>query len=507
MTDDAVQGPTDGPSQDWMKLLRDLLGDKADEALESMRAAGFDFNQLSELAEGQPGQIQAAFDQVRRLFTATGSEDVDWQIAEELARQTALQGGDVSLGESAQRTVAEALSVAELWLDAQTTFPPGTAQSVAWSRSEWVHQTLPIWKQFSEPIASSIADAMATAMAANLPEDGGPFGTQGDTIMRKLGGAVFSMQVGQAVGTLAREVFGGTDVSIPVVREPINALVPMNVDAFASELDVPMEETRIFLALREAAHTRLFTHVPWLRGHLIGLVEAYAREITIDMDRMEDAVRSVDPTNPEELQRAISTGVFTIETTPAQDAVLSRLETALALVEGWVDHVAAAAATDRLPHAAALREMLRRRRAAGGPAEHTLTTLVGLELRPRRARDAAKLWGIIEGVSGQQGREAVWAHPDLLPTAEDLDSPESFFQRQHEAAEADAEVDAALAQILADEDSFGESIGTDSAAATAADSSAPDSDEGKSAAEGQGDAGAGDDGPGDEAPFGGGSQS
>jgi putative hydrolase len=119
-------------------------------------------------------------------------------------------------------------------------------------------------------------------------------------------------------------------------------------------------------------------------------------------------------------------GMFEPEESPAQQAALARLETALALVEGWVDTVVAAAAGDRLPSAGALRETLRRRRAAGGPAEQTFATLVGLELRPRRLREAATLWERLHDVRGVEGRDAVWAHPDLLPSADDLDDPDAF---------------------------------------------------------------------------------
>jgi len=167
-------------------------------------------------------------------------------------------------------------------------------------------------------------------------------------------------------------------------------------------------------------------HVPWLRQHLLGAVEAYARGITVDASRLEDLVGQIDPTNPEALQEAMTGGLFEPEDTPEQKAALARLETALALVEGWVDAVVHAAAAPHLPHAAALRETLRRRRATGGPAEQTFATLVGLELRPRRLRDASRLWASLADARGADGRDALWAHPDLLPTAKDLDDPDGF---------------------------------------------------------------------------------
>jgi putative hydrolase len=183
---------------------------------------------------------------------------------------------------------------------------------------------------------------------------------------------------------------------------------------------------RLYLALRESAHHRLFAHVPWLRAHLLDAVAAYARGISVDTSRLQEAMGTIDPTDPESLQQALTGGMFEPEDSPEQKAALARLETALALVEGWVDEVVDAAAAGRLPAAGALRETVRRRRASGGPAEQTFASLVGLELRPRRLRDAADLWRLVLEARGQDGREAVWAHPDLVPTAEDLDDPAGF---------------------------------------------------------------------------------
>jgi putative hydrolase len=133
------------------------------------------------------------------------------------------------------------------------------------------------------------------------------------------------------------------------------------------------------------------------------------------------------------VQRALTGGadggLLVLQPSPEQEAALARLETALALVEGWVDELANAAAVEHLPKAAALREAVRRRRAVGGPAEQTFATLVGLELRPRRLREAAALWAKLQDVRGVDGRDALWGHPDLLPSAADLDDPDAFVKR------------------------------------------------------------------------------
>jgi putative hydrolase len=217
--------------------------------------------------------------------------------------------------------------------------------------------------------------------------------------------------------------------------------LPSGVAAFGEGLSVELSEVRIFLALREAAHHRLFGHVPWLRQHLLGAVEAYAAGISVDMSRLREALPELDMTNPEEALREALSGetLFRPEDTPQQKAALARLETALALVEGWVAAVVSAAADARLVHAVALAEAIRRRRASGGPAERTFATLVGLELRPRMLREAAALWAGLAEARGTDGRDALWAHPDLLPTADDLENPEAFLRGNTDLDMADFE--------------------------------------------------------------------
>ena len=73
------------------------------------------------------------------------------------------------------------------------------------------------------------------------------------------------------------------------------------------------------------------------------------------------------------------------------------------------------AGISHLPHLDQLREMMRRERATGGPAERTFESLLGLELRPRRMREATALWERIGATEGAEARDAKWGHPDLLP--------------------------------------------------------------------------------------------
>jgi putative hydrolase len=366
------------------------------------------------------------FQQLGRFLSYEGGP-VNWDLARDMARQTVVAQKDRSITDGERAAVHDAVRLAELWLDDATTLPSTSAEAEAWSRAEWVEATLPVWRQLCDPVASRVVSAMGEAVPAEMRQLGPLLG-----VMQQVGGAMFGAQVGQAIGELSGEVVGSADVGVPLTATGRPALMPAAVASFGEGLGIPADEVRLYLALREAAHQRLFTHVPWLRSHLLGTVEAYARGIRVDNSRIEEAMRDLDPSNPQVLQEALTAGMFEPETTPEQQVALARLETALALVEGWVDEVVDQAATGHLPSASALRESVRRRRATGGPAEQTFATLVGLELRPRRMREGAALWAALLADRGVEGRDAVWAHPDLLPTSEDLDDPSAYVSRSGE---------------------------------------------------------------------------
>jgi putative hydrolase len=384
-----------------------------------------------------PGAAPDFGEALRRLgdLMSGQSGPVNWKVARDTALQAA---GAADPGTTAADTAAvtEAIRLADMWLDPHTSLPSGVSATEAWSRRRWVEATLDAWAQLCDPVAARVVSAMGAALPAQMPE--AMQGMAGPLLgmMQQVGGLMFGAQVGQAIGSLAAEVVSSTDIGLPLGPAGRAALLPANVAAFGEGLEVPADQVRLFLALREAAHHRLFGHVPWLRGHLFDSVAAYGRGIQVDTSAMESALREIDPQDPESLQRALSGGMFEPENTPEQQAALTRLETALALVEGWVDEVVADAA-GQLPSAAALRETVRRRRATGGPAEQTFATLVGLELRPRRLRDAAALWRAVTEARGVEGRDAVWSHPDLLPGADDLDDPTGFAARAGAGADID----------------------------------------------------------------------
>ena len=375
----------------------------------------FDMSQLGQMLS-QLGQMLS--------HAGTGSGDdgpVNYDLAAQLATQQLSQTTS-SLTDEQRTAVTEAVRLAELWLDPATEFPAAGGEVKAWTPSDWVRAGMPTWKRLCDPVARRLSSAWVDGLPDEVRNAAGPM----LGMLGQMGGMAFGSQLGQGLAQLGSEVLTSTDLGIPVGPERTTALLPEAISRFTEGLDRPAGEVTLFLAAREAAHQRLFTHVHWLRERLLGAVEDYARGITVDTSRIEELARGIDPSNPESIQEAMSSGMFEPEDTPEQKAALARLETLLALIEGWVDAVVAEALAERLPGADALRETMRRRRASGGPAEQAFATIVGLELRPRRLRAAAELWKLLGEQKGISGRDAVWAHPDLIPSADDLEDPAAF---------------------------------------------------------------------------------
>jgi putative hydrolase len=175
-----------------------------------------------------------------------------------------------------------------------------------------------------------------------------------------------------------------------------------------------------------------------------------ASGIGIDTARLEELASDFDPSNAQDLQQAMASGALIRPKSEEQLAALERLETTLALVEGWVD-VVTAQATSRLPKSVAVAETVRRRRAAGGPAESAFATLVGLELRPRRLREAAAMWQAVTDAVGAEQRDALWSHPDLVPSSADIDDPQALIARLTAGEPELDDIDRAIEDLLGDD--------------------------------------------------------
>jgi len=400
---------------------------------------------------GRMQGLMGAFTSQMASFGKSDAESgMNWGFTRDIVRRaTAAAGADPEPTAAQQAQVRDAVALADLWLDEEIAFDRLGVPARAWTRSEWVELTYPTWQQLVRPVVSRLYAALRA-----LIESQGQVPAAEPMLRMALTG-MFAAQIGQSLAGLATTSVSAGDTGLPLTGQPLVALLPTNIAAFADGLETDPSDVLLFLAVRESARQRLFASVGWLGPQLLALVEHYARDIEIDPDALEQAIEgqlnaAMTAGEIEEAGQALAGSLFAPQLTAEQKEVLERLETLLALVEGWVDEVVAQVAGTRMPVAAALTETLRRRRASGGPAEAALKALVGLELRPRRTRDAANLWAATRSARGASARDAAWDHPDLLPTSADLADPLGYAAEGHQPSVPD-DLDAELARLLEEE--------------------------------------------------------
>ena len=463
-----------GPEDEFQELFRQLFGGGA---------GGLDPEQLSRMSgmNIDPAMMQALMRQLQGAFAGAGESGISWELATRQALHIANQES-LSITGGQRTELDQAFALATLWLSEATTISELPAPPRTITRGGWVEATMPVWQQLAEPVATSIADALTSALSEQAPEEMQGLVQGAGRLMRTVGGSLFASQLGQVVGNLSKEVVSGGDVGIPLMPDGDAAILPQNFADFGRDLEVPDDQLALYVATRELAHARLFRHARWLRLHVISQVTDFARGVHVDTDALEDLASRFDPSSPDELREALESGALLPARSEAQEAALTRLENLLATIEGWVE-VVTEDATNRLPSAPRIAEAVRRRRAVGGPAERALGSLVGLELRPRRMREAAAMWRAVTDAVGPAARDALWDYPDLMPSADDIDDPAALVARLEARARGEEpvrdEMDDALARLLAGEDPAGATDAGEagSAAADPSDGSSGDEDD------------------------------
>ncbi|BDR54348.1 hydrolase [Bombiscardovia apis] len=348
---------------------------------------------------------------------------------------------DSTVSAAQAEQVTQAMSQANLWLDAVCSFDPAPGQAQTLTRSSWVDGTLDSWAKFAAPVASSMNKALLEVLGSrfgDLPEGevsgmfAGPIPIpmpeglkDPKTLISLLGNTSFAMQLGQAAGDMSSEVHGSFDQGVALLSNPAGGLISQNIREYATSLEIDEGEVMNFLALNEAAHARLYAAVPWLMPRFEALIGKYARGVNIDLEAMQDQIDQAVSLDPESMAGAINLGKVGVQDTPEQEEAMRSLETLLAQVDGWVDCVVWRSGMAYLPHLEQLREMMRRQRAVGGPAERTFGTLMGLQLRPKRLREAAEVWEHISNQSSASERDTMWSHPDLLPALPEENSEDA----------------------------------------------------------------------------------
>lgn len=427
---------------------------------------------------------------------------VDWSLAKRAAREVA-RGDDRAPSDEERTRLAEALRIAEHWLDA-TGLPaaPDAGVTGVLDRSAWIDTAIVQLRRIVEPIARAStealiglasqqlgelgtlldedpdamrgaldldridltafglseadADAMREQMRAVLGPDGGISELLGATLgamrgqdpgamLRPAAATLNALQAGQVIGSLARQVHGHRDLGVPTAPGSHAGLVAVNVAATFEGYELDAGEVAIAVAVTEAAHRRLHHAVGWLDTHVESLVARFAAATTVDEDQLrrvaEQVQHDLDPEDPEAFARALErAGRLRLEPNPAQQVVLAQLQTIVGLTGAWARHEARVAVAGRLPSLDRIEEVLRRRRATRGDGEELLAGLLGLDLHPPDEGVAERFVTTVLDVLGTDGLRRALAHPENLPDDAELADPGSWLVRAADEVEVPDDV-------------------------------------------------------------------
>ena len=398
------------------------------------------------------------FREFARLM-ATGGGPVNWELARQVAVATAagadtfgmtpqLPGPAATLDPGEARAWDDRLRLAELWVDPATSLPGGGVALAArpLSRPDWAEAVLPGFAPLVEPSARRMTEALGSDAAAGMPGAGDMVG--------RLGGLLAGLQVGTIVGQLARSVLGQYELAMPPGDPARVLLVPENVAAFEQAAGLPGDQLRLWLACHEVAGQRLFAGAGWLRDHLHGVVAEIARETDPDTSGLMDRLQSLDiGGGPGALQELLEGGEGLLgPPSAALQAAVARLEVLLALYAGYAVVIAERALDGRLPALEAI-QAAARRRLADPQAPHGLFAQL-LRADPERAAAARgeRFCHEVLAATDIEGLDRVWAHPDFLPSAAELDVPGRWLERVGLVGGEEVDLDEGLRALLEGED-------------------------------------------------------
>lgn len=378
------------------------------------------------------GMLQNLMANFQNIFSGS-AEAVNWDLALSQALSIS-KASEQALESGLSSEIPNAFEIAKLWLSEETGFE--TSQPVKiMTRSIWAQDAMPLFRKLSEPIAVSMASALNESLAESMPEELKSSLGSATNFLGNAGATLFAMQLGQAAGNLASQVLIGSEIGIPLNDRP--AIVAQNLAELFKDLETPRNELLIYLAIRELAGAALFAANPFLKEQIVAQIRNFAAGLRIDTTSIQELAEQLE--SGQENQTVIELSSALMARTEDQEIALERIETALALIEGFVDSVSYAAAK-RLPSIEALQELYRRRRSSSGVGQKTFAVLLGLELTPRLVREAAGALTLVAERFGVEARDKLLSHPDLMPSIEEIRSPELLISRLSSEDELDSQL-------------------------------------------------------------------
>lgn len=340
---------------------------------------------------------------------------IDWPLAQRLAGLVAGRPDAPTPRADLQAlaTDSEQRVVAYTGLVPRTPVPP--AEGIG--RGEWIEANVGAMRTLLDPALEHVGDQLGPARAA----------------MRLGAGVVLTAEVGVILGFLAQRVLGQYDLvlldSAPSERPPRLLFVLPNLGGAVRAFGADEHEFLTWVALHEVTHAVQFAGVPWLQGHLAGMVSELlaSAELRIDAKR---ALRMPRTDDVRRLADAVRSGdLVSLVASPRERATLDRMQATMAVLEGYAEHVMDAVGAPLLPSLPKLRAALDARRRSQSAPARLLQRLLGLEMKLRQYEQGKRFCDAVVRAAGIDGLNRVWDSPDALPSQAELDDPSRWLRR------------------------------------------------------------------------------
>jgi len=343
---------------------------------------------------------------------------IDWVLAERIAGYVAGTGD----GRVPTSDLAELAVESEKRVTAYTGLTPARPlpKPEGISRREWVSTNIDAMRALLDPVLERAGKSLGPLRPA----------------MEIGAGLVLSSEVGVVVGYLAQRVLGQYELVLldeaVEDRPPRLLFVLPNLSQAVHAFGAEEKEFMTWVTLHEVTHAVQFSGVPWLHGHLAGLV----RELLASAELRIDTPRKLRLPSSEELRRigrALRSGdLVSIVTTKAERETLDRVQAVMAVIEGHAEHVMDAVAPDLLPSLPKLREALDRRRRSQSGLSRLVARLLGLDLKLRQYEQGKYFCDAIVRERGPAALRLVFNGPEALPTLAELRDPQQWLERTGE---------------------------------------------------------------------------
>jgi len=371
------------------------------------------------------------FRELQRVMAAGGSGPVNWELARQVAIANMAEAGpDPEPVEDDRRGLEDVVRVAELQVSALTGLEaPGEVTTVkAVRRAEWIGANIESLRALLEPAAARMSEALGRALREQLPEEAGPMAG----MLTQLGPLLQGSQTGQVLGLLAQQVFGQYDIAVPRAGGgPLLFVIP-NLAAFEKDWSLDRTEFRTLVALHEVTH-RLQLARPWTRAHFVALVDDWLSTLTIDVEAIQERFASLDPADPEALQRAIGGGedegaLFGTVLDDEQRLKLARVQAFMAAAEGYGDHVMHTVGARLLATYPKIAEAMRRYR-EGEQGDPVFERLLGIEMRRQHYEAGRRFCDTVADLTDEPTLARMWDSAEALPSWPEVEEPRLWLAR------------------------------------------------------------------------------